>query len=67
MFTMEDNETEVYDLMFADHQLKVSEITETVGISKDREIVAAFAHSRRELVSVSLCNRRQSMDPMVLI
>ena len=34
--TMEDNVTKIHNLVLADGQLKVREISETVGISKDR-------------------------------
>ncbi|XP_029167068.1 uncharacterized protein LOC114937661 [Nylanderia fulva] len=36
MVTTEDNVTKIHDLVLADRRLKVREIAETVGISKDR-------------------------------
>jgi len=58
--TTEDNMTKIHDLVLADRRLKVREIAETVGISKDRvshilhekavgAMGAAFAHSRKQV------------------
>jgi len=34
--TMEDNVTQIHDLVLADRRLKLCKIAETVGMSKDR-------------------------------
>jgi len=52
--TTEDNVTKIYDLVLADRRLKIREIAETVGMSKDlvghilHEVGAAFAHSGQQ-------------------
>jgi len=61
MATTEDNVTKIHDLVLADRRLKIREIAETVGMSKDR--VGHILHEILVMKTLSARWVRRSLTP----